>query len=260
MSNPAAPNQTPDVVPLCCFHCGLTVPAGSHFIVSINGRPEHMCCPGCQAVASAIVDGGLGNFYHYRSASNERTEVQQLNANWQIYDLPEVQSEFVLPLDQQYSQANLLLEGISCAACSWLIETHLKKYSAVKSVSVNVSTHRCALVWAPSQMPLSELLSALAHIGYQPRPATDDQQQEFFKKENRRALFRLGVAGFGMMQAMMVAVGIYFGATGAWLDFLRWLSMLCATPVVFFSAAPFFTAAWRSIKSNQLWTCPSHWR
>jgi Cu2+-exporting ATPase len=211
-----------------------------------------MCCPGCQAVASAIVDGGLENFYRFRSASNERTDVQQLEANWQIYDLAEVQSEFVLPLDQQHSQANLLLEGISCAACSWLIETHLKKYPAVTSVSVNVSTHRCAIVWSPDQMRLSELLSAVAHIGYQPRPATDDQQQEFFKKENRRALFRLGVAGFGMMQAMMVAVGIYFGATGAWLDFLRWLSMLCATPVVFFSASPFFKAAWRSIKARQL--------
>jgi Cu2+-exporting ATPase len=107
-------------------------------------------------------------------------------------------------------------------------------------------------VWSPSLSPLSELLKSLAQIGYKPRPATDDQQQEFFKKENRIALFRLGVAGFGMMQAMMVAVGIYFGATDTWLDFLRWLSMLCATPVVFFSASPFFKAAWRSIKSKQL--------
>lgn len=247
MSTTESPSSSP-----ACFHCGLAVPAGSGFTVTINGKAEQMCCPGCQAVASAIVDGGLENFYRFRSASNERMDVQQLNANWQIYDLPEVQSEFVLPLDQQLAQANLLLEGISCAACSWLIETQLKKFSAVKSVSVNVSTHRCAIVWSPAQMPLSELFSSLAHIGYQPRPATDDQQQEFFKKENRRALFRLGVAGFGMMQAMMVAVGIYFGATGAWLDFLRWLSMLCATPVVFFSASPFFKAAWRSIKSRQL--------
>lgn len=250
MSAPVATKSSS--APLACFHCGLAVPTGSSFTVTIDGNTEFMCCPGCQAIASAIVDGGLENFYRFRSANNERMDVQQLNANWQIYDLPEVQSEFVLPLDEHCLQANLLLEGISCAACSWLIETHLKKIPAVKSVSVNVSTHRCAIVWSPAQMRLSELFSALAHIGYQPRPATDDQQQEFFKKENRRALFRLGVAGFGMMQSMMVAVGIYFGATDAWLDFLRWLSMLCATPVVFFSASPFFKAAWCSIKSKQL--------
>jgi Cu2+-exporting ATPase len=237
---------------LSCYHCGLPVPQNSHFSVVINHRSESMCCPGCQAVAMAIVDGGLENFYTYRTETNQRSDAQSLNTDWQIYDLPEVQSEFVTDFDANYRQASLLLEGISCAACSWLIETHLKKNAAVKMVSVNVSTHRCTLVWSPNLSPLSELLKSLAQIGYKPRPATDDQQQEFFKKENRIALFRLGVAGFGMMQAMMVAVGIYFGATDTWLDFLRWLSMLCATPVVFFSSSPFFKAAWRSIKSKQL--------
>jgi len=250
-SEPSQSNPGEAVIP-GCYHCGLPVPVGSNFFVTINGNPEAMCCPGCQAVAMAIVDGGLENFYRYRTHANERSEVQTLQADWKIYDLPEVQSEFVTDFDAGFRQANLLLEGISCAACSWLIETHFKKNPAVKIVSVNVSTHRCTLVWAPDAAPLSELFKSLAHIGYKPCPATDDQQQEFFKKENRIALFRLGVAGFGMMQAMMVAVGIYFGATGAWLDFLRWLSMLVATPVVFFSASPFFKAAWRSIKSKQL--------
>jgi Cu2+-exporting ATPase len=106
-------------------------------------------------------------------------------------------------------------------------------------------------VW-DSQSSLSEIFQSLAVIGYLPRPATDDQQQQLIKKENRIALFRIGVAGFGTMQAMMVAVGMYTGATDFWLDFLRWLSMLVATPVVFFSAWPFFQAAWRSIKMRHL--------
>ncbi len=211
-----------------------------------------MCCPGCQAVASAIVDGGLENFYQFRTMVNERPDANpQGDARWAIYDLPEVQSEFVIPFDDHFKQANLLLEGISCAACSWLIETHLKKNPAIQSVTVNVSTHRCAIVW-DSRESLSEIFCSLAAIGYLPRPATDDQQQQLIKKENRIALFRIGVAGFGMMQAMMVAVGMYTGATDFWLDFLRWLSMLVATPVVFFSAWPFFQAAWRSVKMRHL--------
>jgi len=252
MPSPELNANRSDTNNVSCYHCGLPVPPNSYFPVLINNKPELMCCPGCQAVAMAIVDGGLENFYTYRTETNQRSDSQTLNTNWHIYDLPEVQSEFVTDFDTNYRQASLLLEGISCAACSWLIETHLSKNTAVKMVSVNVSTHRCTLVWSPELSPLSELLKSLAQIGYKPRPATDDQQQDFFKKENRIALFRLGVAGFGMMQAMMVAVGIYFGATDTWLDFLRWLSMLCATPVVFFSASPFFKAAWRSVKSKQL--------
>lgn len=233
-----------------CYHCGLPVPAASYYPVTIQDTEQLMCCPGCQAVAMAIVDGGLENFYQFRTANNDRPELLE-SQRWDIYDLTEVQTEFVIPFDDKLKQANLLLEGISCAACSWLIETHLKKNSSVKSVTVNLSTHRCAIVW-DAQSPLSAIFQALAAIGYQPRPATDDQQQQLIKKENRIALFRIGVAGFGTMQAMMVAVGMYTGATDFWLDFLRWLSMLVATPVVFFSAWPFFQAAWRSLQMRHL--------
>lgn len=216
-----------------------------------------MCCPGCQAVAMAIVDGGLENFYRFRTENNLRPEAASLeHEKWKIYDLPEVQADFVIELDAQLHQANLLLEGISCAACSWLIETHLKKNPAVKSVVVNISNHRCTLVWHTQvdgvPQHLSDLLMMLADIGYRPSPATDEQQQEFIKKENRAALFRLGVAGFAMMQTMMVAVGMYTGATDAWLEFLRWQSLLVATPVVFFSCWPFFKSAWRSVQSRHL--------
>ncbi|RYY74072.1 MAG: cadmium-translocating P-type ATPase [Gammaproteobacteria bacterium] len=250
--SPANQNSARSDSGTSCYHCGLPVPPNTDFSVIIDHKKQSMCCPGCQAVAMAIVDGGLENFYSYRTQTNQPGDLPPAKTNWGIYDLPEVQSEFVTDYDEDFRQANLLLEGISCAACSWLIETHLKKNPAVKTLSVNVSTHRCTLVWSPTAAPLSELFKSLAEIGYKPRPATDDQQQEFFKKENRIALFRLGVAGFGMMQAMMVAVGIYFGATGTWLEFLRWLSMLVATPVVFFSASPFFKSAWRSIKSKHL--------
>lgn len=238
-----------------CYHCGLAVPEYSNWSVTIQGQSQSMCCVGCQAVAMAIIDGGLENFYRYRAEVNSSAKInsgRDSAIDWQIYNLPDVQAEFVTEYDETYLQANLLLEGISCAACSWLIENHLKQNPAVTMVNVNISTHRCAIVWSPALAPLSDILQSLEKIGYRPRPATDDQQQEFIKKENRIALFRLGVAGFGMMQAMMVAVGIYTGATDSWLDILRWLSMLAATPVVFFSSAPFFKAAWISLKSRQL--------
>jgi Cu2+-exporting ATPase len=237
-----------------CYHCGLPVPRQAHYPVVINGREQQMCCPGCQAVASAIVDGGLESFYRFRTEANSRPEngAALARERWQVYDLPEVQAEFVTEFDAGTRQASLLLEGITCAACSWLVEKHLQKYPAVNSVSLDVSSHRCTLVWDNSQQPLSELLSALAEIGYTPRPATDEQQQVLVKKENRTALLRLGVAGFGMMQVGMVAVGIYTGATDEWLELLRWLSMMMAAPVVLYSSWPFYHAAWRSLKSRNL--------
>ncbi|UTF60049.1 heavy metal translocating P-type ATPase [Gilvimarinus sp. DA14] len=233
-----------------CYHCGLPLPRQQQYPVEIDGQTRFMCCPGCQAVASAIVSGGLEQFYQYRSELSEKPGAA--GQDFSVYDLPELQEEFVLPLGQNRHQANLLLEGISCAACSWLIEKHLEPLTGLESVRVNVTSYRAQLVYDPAQIKLSELMSTLAAIGYQPRPATDEQQAQLDARENRRALLRLGVAGFGMMQAGMVAVGLYTGAVDEWQNLLRWLSLLLATPVVFYSAWPFFNNAWRSLRSGAL--------
>ncbi|WP_347331269.1 heavy metal translocating P-type ATPase [Marinimicrobium locisalis] len=236
-----------------CYHCGLPVPEGARFSVNIGGEPRPMCCPGCEAVASAIVDGGLERFYRFRTEANEKPDSDRPDqAEWQLYDLPEIQADFVTDAQGTERRAQLLLEGITCAACSWLIETHLKRNSSVTQLTVDVSTHRCTLTWDADQQPLSEIMAGLALIGYRPRPATDEAQRAMAQQDNRRALARLGVAGFGMMQTGMVSVGLYTGAAEEWQLLLRWLSFLVATPVVLFSAAPFFQAAWRSLRVGQL--------
>ena len=52
-----------------CFHCGLPVPTGSHYTVEIDGAARRMCCKGCEAVAQAIINAGLTDFYRYRTDS-----------------------------------------------------------------------------------------------------------------------------------------------------------------------------------------------
>lgn len=239
--------------PARCYHCGLPVPEDARFSVTIDGEPRSMCCPGCEAVAGAIVDGGLERFYRFRTEANEKPDAGRPDqAEWELYDLSDIQADFVVNAEGSERRAQLLLEGITCAACSWLIETHLKQHPSVKQLSVDVSTHRCTLTWDAEQERLSEIMAGLARIGYRPRPATDEAQRAMAQQDNRRALARLGVAGFGMMQAGMVSVGLYTGAAEEWQLFLRWLSFLVATPVVLFSAAPFFQAAWRSLRAGQL--------
>ncbi|MCK9470047.1 MAG: heavy metal translocating P-type ATPase metal-binding domain-containing protein, partial [Porticoccaceae bacterium] len=77
-----------------CYHCGLPVPANSDYSVVIDGAPRAMCCPGCEAVAGAIIDGGLERFYHYRSNHSTKPAEDSLEL-LASYDLPEVQADFV---------------------------------------------------------------------------------------------------------------------------------------------------------------------
>ena len=187
-----------------CFHCGLDVPPQSDFRLSIDGQSRDFCCPGCLAVASAIIDGGLEHFYQFRTENSVRPN--ETNADFAAFDLPEVQQDFVVEIGASSKQAQLLLEGISCAACVWLIEHHLGKLPGVETVRVNATTHRCLIQWQTEQLSLSDIMSSLEHIGYHPIPATEDRQQQLRERENRTALMRLAVAGFGMMQVGMGAV------------------------------------------------------
>ena len=243
-----------------CYHCGLPVPANTHFTVEIKGENQPMCCPGCQAVATAICDGGLSRFYQYRAANATRPDPSKQSV-LEAYDLPEVQADYIEQVtdssgNSKHQSIQLLVGGITCAACAWLIEQHLEKIPGILNVRVNVTNHRSVVEWDVQQLKLSELLKAFLVIGYDARPASDEAVRSLREKENRRFIQRLGVAGLGMMQAGMIAVGLYLGAfqgmDPVWQNYLRWISLIIALPVVLFSAYPFFQAAIRNLRMGSL--------
>ncbi|SEA31399.1 heavy metal translocating P-type ATPase [Microbulbifer marinus] len=240
-----------------CFHCGLPVPKGSNHSVMIDGAERSMCCPGCEAVAGAIVAGGLDNFYRYRDSSSERPEDASPQPDrWSAYDLPEVQQQYVRDWNSERKLASLLIGGISCAACVWLIEKHLGQLAGVEKVSVNASTQRAQICFDPAAVQPSRLFAELERIGYRPAPATASNSEGMIQSEQRAALRRLGVAGLGTMQVMMFAIALYFGASsgidGDMERYFRWVSLLVATPVVLYAARPFFSAALRSLRARHL--------
>ena len=60
--------------PLSCFHCGLPVLTGDAFTAVVLQEARVFCCPGCQAVAQAIIAGGLESYYHHRSEPSATPE------------------------------------------------------------------------------------------------------------------------------------------------------------------------------------------
>lgn len=240
-----------------CFHCGLPVPAGVDYHVEIDGRAQPMCCHGCQAVARAIVDGGLTEFYRHRtgkSAPGSDLAAQQL-AELELYDRDDLQQSFVQLQTGETREASLILEGIVCAACVWLNERHVRALPGVIEFAVNYSTHRARVRWDNQLIKLSDILEAISAIGYHAHPFDPGRQEQIYRDERKAALRRLAVAGLGMVQVMMLAVALYAGAYESMDDtlrnFLRWVSLLLTVPVVLYSAKSFFTSAWRDLRRRQ---------
>ena len=241
-----------------CFHCGLPVPSGANYAAAIDGQRQPMCCHGCQAVAEAIMAAGLSDFYRHRTAPSRRAEdlIPEQLRGLELYDRPDLQKSFVRAEGEHVREAALILEGIVCAACAWLNERHVGHLPGVLEFRVNYSTHRAQVRWDERQIKLSDILAAVAAIGYIAHPFDPNRQEALQKRERNVALRRLAVAGLGSMQVMMLAVGLYAGdyqGMEDWIrEFLRWICLILTAPVVAYAAQPFYGAAWRDLRRRQL--------
>ena len=234
-----------------CFHCALPVDPRDQYGVEIDGEIRPMCCPGCKAVAELIRDTGMANYYAMRDAPQPGIgRPVGDSSEWQVFDRADMLAAFA-DVQGGEAEATIYVGGMYCSACSWLIETTMARTGGVVSADINPVTHRLRVRWSTSEGGLGKILATLAHLGYQPQPLAPESAARPELLEQRAALKRLLVASLGMMQVMMFAIGLYAGEfqgmEPAMQRFLRWVSLVVTTPVVLYSARPFFASAWRGL-------------
>ena len=238
-----------------CFHCGEPIPAGVSLFVSRDGQQRGVCCAGCQAVAELIFRSGLGRYYQFRQEPGRKADEDARGemAGWLGCDAR--QSLWGVELPDGRRDLLLQTEGIRCAACAWLIRSHLEKMPGVQSTQVDTATGYTRIIWRPSENRLSRLAAALMELGYKPHLPLSGAEEQGRQQERRDSMKRLGVAGLGMMQVMMYAVGLYagdaFGIAAAERSFLSWVSLLVTLPVLLYSGRVFFEGAWRSLRAGR---------
>lgn len=240
-----------------CFHCGEPVIGLPAITLELEGETRSFCCYGCRAVCETIAVEGLAGFYSHRTEPAVTPKALTASELQRIRELDHklVQDAFVVPVKGGL-EAQLLIEGITCAACIWLLENHLALQDGVIEFTVNHSTQRARLVWAPDRAKLSDLLIAVHTLGYSARPYQADEAEKALQIEKRKAIIRLCVAGLGTMQSMMLAFPLYFELINdlsvEFVQLFRWFSLLVATPVVLYSARPFFSNALRDFRSRHM--------
>lgn len=239
-----------------CYHCGEPIPPNSEYKVDLLGAPRDMCCPGCQAVAQTIVESGLTSYYQYRTELPSSVDlVPSELSQFSRFDDKEFQSDFVIR-DAVTCSATISVDGVSCAACAWLIEKRLSSQPGMISIVVNTTTNRAHIQWHDSQIKFSHILAEILKLGYKAAPFDPNKQEQDNEREQKTYLYRLGIAGLASMQVMMIAVALYLEVFGDLDDsfkvYFRWVSLIFATPVLLYSALPFYLNAWRSLRGRTL--------
>lgn len=235
-----------------CFHCGLPIPAGFNYHAHHDGAERDFCCLGCQSVCSAIYEAGLQSYYKRTPEGQLLAPPPEPPKDIEIYDIDEVQQEFIT-CSGDLRDIHLLVEGIHCAACVWLIERGLKREQGVQFANVNLAAKRVHLRWDNSQNKLSNLIRALSKIGYSAVPYDPESAEGVIKKANRSMLFRLFFAGFAMMNLIWISIALYSGADkGEFREFFHWMGFALATPTLVYAGYPFYRGALGGLRAWRL--------
>ena len=219
-----------------CAHCGRLAPAGQAF-----------CCGGCAAAKGLIAGLGLDAYYTRRQAMGASGRpASDADA---IPVAPFVRSE----ADQAH--LDLMVDGLECGACAWLIEAALARDPALEHARVNLSQRRLALTWRGPAEIGERLAGIVRRLGYAVAPFDAERLAATVDAEERDLLRSLGVAGFAAANVMLLSVSVWSGAIGemgpATRDLLHWVSALIALPAIVYAVRPFARSAFAALAAGR---------
>ncbi len=152
------------------------------------------------------------------------------------------------------SRARIVLSvpAAHCAACIGALEGAVAALPGVRAARLNLTLRRLYVDAAP-EVGAEAIVAALARVGYEgfELDAATLAAVET-DAEGRDLLMRLGVAGFAMMNVMLLSVAVWSGAEAATRDLFHWISGAIALPTVAFAGQPFFRSALRSLRARRL--------
>jgi Cu2+-exporting ATPase len=219
-----------------CAHCGETV----------RGREDAgFCCAGCASAHAIIGAAGMGAFYRRLEERHAHKPVP-LDIDFAPY---------VRTVGPAECELDLLVDGLDCAACVWLLESLLARNPAIQRVRAHLSTHRLSLRWRGTPADANAHVGLVAALGFRPAPydvvkaASDDD------REARELLRCLAVAGFAATNVMLLSVAIWSGHDGSMGDATRtlfhFLSATIALPAVAYAGRPFFRSAINALRAGR---------
>jgi Cu2+-exporting ATPase len=160
------------------------------------------------------------------------------------------------PLGSRQRRIGLGLSGMYCAACAIAIEDALLRVPGVSEVQVQAASQRARILVDPSRARLSDMVAAIQAVGYKAWPDAASRAGHERLRERRQLLWRLSVAGFCMMQVMMITVMQYVAGPheipkDLW-NLMNWACWVLSLPVMLFSCGDFFKGAWRAARQGRV--------
>lgn len=230
-----------------CFHCG-----DSCADTSFHSEEKVFCCRGCLLVYDLLNKNNLCTYYDLNKNPGSAITVKIRKEKFSYLDDKEIENRLLTFSDESQKHVRLHLPTIHCSSCLYLLEHFNKIDKGVIKSEVNFPQKDVEIVFDPKQTSLRKIVETLAGIGYEPYISLHDLEG---KKPgfSRDLIYKVGVAGFCFANIMMISFAEYFGLETSEIllqKTFRIASFILSLPVVFYSAIPFYKAAWGGLKNK----------
>ena len=226
-----------------CRHCGLE-------IAEEPDTPAGFCCAGCEAAYHLVQGLGLERYYRRRcldpAVRPPRPDADALPVDYAAHVRPGRDDTHVL---------HLMVDGLHCAACVWLIESVLAAQPGVMAARLNMTTRRLALSWRGEAADADRLIEPVSRLGYRLMPFDPQRLDAESRRRERELLRAMAIAGFAAGNVMLLSVAVWAGhfqgMGPATRDLLHWVSALVALPAITYAGLPFFRSALGALKAGR---------
>lgn len=253
MPSAAAPAQVPQQAQevVLCTHCALPVPSG----LIEQGEHEQFCCAGCKSVYRIVHHSGLDRYYELRRQLDRQPQAARTTGErYDEMDDPHYHGIYVRPIETGGVETELILEGVHCPACVWLVERLGRVVPGVHECRLNLRQGIAHVSWDPSAVDLSKIARGLDGLGYPPHPPRGSARRDIQRAEARSALVELGVAGFLAGNIMLLSFSLYGGMLQGMAEehraLFRWLSAALGMLVLAWPGRTFFRGAWAALRTR----------
>ena len=233
-----------------CYHCG---EACAPVIETDN---KFFCCDGCKLVYQLLNENGMCNYYSLQEGAGVKVKGRYRSTQFAYLDHSDVQGQLIRFTDGQQSRVVFHLPQMHCASCVWLLENLHRIEPGILQSQTNFQLKEINILFRTDTVSLRRVVELLAFVGYEPHISMGNQQEQQQKKINRTRIFKIGVAGFAFSNIMMMSFPEYFSGGDINETTLKlvfsYLNLLLSLPVLFFSAAEFFSSAWKGLRQKWL--------
>src|SRR5664279_5442504 len=238
-----------------CNLCGLG--CGKRPLVQRIADAERVfCCMGCMNVFLILSESGvLASGQDIRETELfKRSLAMGLIAQGDATDRVEPETQASPRPDVETQELVVQVSGMWCTSCAWLIEHVLKKERGVVGAEASFASDLVKVTYCPQYLPPQRVLERIEGLGYKAHEYSGEQ--ETAEAEKRDLLVRLGIAAFLWANVMSLSLVIYAGyfepISASIRQYLPFLLMALATPVVFYCGLPILKLAWRGLLNGAI--------